>query len=82
MSGGIHMKHFLPVCFVAVTLIQISGCSSVIHPSGEVSRRLSKDILSIVDESVFEVVVLKPVSDSLTYENPLPDRSDSFCDAQ
>ncbi|OHD12084.1 MAG: hypothetical protein A2086_16195 [Spirochaetes bacterium GWD1_27_9] len=33
---------------------------------------LSSDIIKIIDDSVFEVVVLKPTKDSLTYEKPLP----------
>jgi hypothetical protein len=33
---------------------------------------LDKDTLKIIDETVFEVVVLKPENDPLTYEKPLP----------
>ncbi|KPJ86785.1 MAG: hypothetical protein AMS17_10910 [Spirochaetes bacterium DG_61] len=33
---------------------------------------LNKDIQKIIDETVFEVVVSKPDTDSLTYEKPLP----------
>ena len=33
---------------------------------------LKKDILDLVDETVFEVIVLKPTNDSLKYEKPLP----------
>lgn len=35
-------------------------------------KLLEKDILQVIDESVFEVVLLKPDGDSLTYEKPLP----------
>jgi len=33
---------------------------------------LSKGVLAVIDESVFEVVTPKPVKDSLSYERPLP----------
>ncbi|TAL37494.1 MAG: serine protease [Spirochaetes bacterium] len=33
---------------------------------------LSKSVLSVIEESVFEVVTSKPVKDSLSYEKPLP----------
>jgi serine protease Do len=36
------------------------------------SGLLTKDALSIIDETVFELIIPKPVEDSLTYERPLP----------
>ncbi|MCK4798493.1 MAG: trypsin-like peptidase domain-containing protein [Spirochaetes bacterium] len=35
-------------------------------------KYLDKEILDVINASVFEVVILKPTKDSLTYEKPLP----------
>ena len=66
------MKRILALLLAAAPLLCDPGCSSFSKTDGETTRRLSKDVLSVIADSVFEVVVKKPVKDSLTYESPLP----------
>jgi hypothetical protein len=49
------------------TALLLAGRTVVLAESN-----FDRKILSLIDKAVFEVVVLKPTSDSLTYERPLP----------
>ncbi len=44
----------------------------LLHAPVTAQAALDKKILGLVNQAVFEVVVLKPTRDSLTYERPLP----------
>jgi hypothetical protein len=66
------MKRFLYLVLIPILFSGVQGCSSIFHQGDSDSRRLSRTVLSVIRESVFEVVVRKPAADSLTYAAPLP----------
>ena len=53
--------------FVFVIIIY---CLSAITAQSE--QYFNKEMLDSIDQNVFEVVLLKPTADSLSYEKPLP----------
>jgi len=62
-----HLWHRLTAIMALTTASLLLVCNQV---SADIS--LDKKTLKRISAAVYEVVVLKPVSDSLTYERPLP----------
>ncbi|HEY6839343.1 MAG TPA: serine protease [Geobacteraceae bacterium] len=57
--------------FSLVVALFIAGVL-LVHRPGTAQAALDKSSMELVNKAVFEVIVLKPTHDSLTYERPLP----------
>ncbi len=53
-------------------IIGLITLGMLLHAPTHAEASLDKKVLGLVNQAVFEVVVLKPTHDSLTYERPLP----------
>lgn len=58
--------------FIGIFIIIIIIGLLLVHKPATAEASLDKKSLGLINKAVFEVVVLKPTKDSLTYERPLP----------
>ncbi|MCL2481119.1 MAG: serine protease [Spirochaetaceae bacterium] len=63
------IKQYLSKIFILIFVVTIFSCATT--DSQKISSGLSKKAWNLVESAVFEVVVKKPVKDSLTYDKEL-----------